>query len=144
MLSPHPASIAAAVIFHNGRVLICQRRPNQDFPLEWEFPGGKTEPGEEGAAALRRELAEELGIEAEIGPELARFPYRYPGRSKILLVFFAVTEFKGEVVNRVFEQIRWVPANTLTAYDFLEADVHILGKIRNVSRQAAKTAKKNS
>ncbi len=144
MLSPHPASIAAAVIFRNGRVLICQRRPDQDFPLKWEFPGGKIEPGEETTAALRRELAEELGVEAEIGPELARFAYRYAGRPEILLVFFAVTEFKSEVVNRVFEQIRWVPPKMLGAYDFLEADVHILEKIRNVSRQDAKAAKKNS
>ena len=122
-------SIAAAVIVRDGHVLICQRKPHQDFPLQWEFPGGKIEPGEETTAALRRELAEELGIEAEIGPELARFAYRYPGRPEILLLFFTVNVFTGEVVNRVFEQIRWVPPKMLTAYDFLEADRHVLEKI---------------
>ncbi len=109
--------------------MICQRRTDQDFPLKWEFPGGKVERGEETTAALRRELAEELGIEAEIGPEMARFAYRYPGRPEILLVFFAVRKFKGEVVNRVFQQIRWVRPKMLGAFDFLEADVHILEKI---------------
>ncbi len=122
-------SIAAAIVFRDGCVLICQRRADQDFPLKWEFPGGKIEPGEETTAALRRELAEELGIEAEIGPELERFTYRYPGRPEILLIFFEVTEFTGEVANRVFEEIRWVPPKMLGSYDFLEADVQVLEKI---------------
>jgi mutator protein MutT len=121
--------IAAAVIVRDGKVLICQRRPNQDFPMKWEFPGGKIEPGEETTAALRRELAEELGIEAEIGPEIARFGYKYPS-ADVLLIFFRVEIFQGEPVNKVFEQIRWVPPRMLSVYDLLEADYLILDKIQ--------------
>ena len=122
-------SIAAAVIVRNGQILICQRRANQDFPLKWEFPGGKIEPGEETTAALRRELAEELGIEAEIGPEIARLTYRYPGRAEILLIFFRVDAFRGAPENRVFQEIRWVPPQSLASYDFLEADLLVLDRI---------------
>src|SRR5262245_47197740 len=81
-------TIVAAVIVKDGRVLICQRKAEQEFPFKWEFPGGKVEKGEETTAALRRELKEELDIQAEIGPEIARFGYNYPKKPKIMLVFF--------------------------------------------------------
>ncbi len=125
-----PQRIAAAVLVRDGRVLICRRRPDQDFPLKWEFPGGKIESGEEAAPALRRELVEELGIEAAIGPEIARFTYRYPGRAEILLIFFRIDVFRGEVANRVFQDILWVPPQSLRSYDFLEADLVVLDKIQ--------------
>ncbi len=130
--------IAAAVIVRNGHVLICQRKAGQPFPLKWEFPGGKIEPGEETTAALRRELDEELGIEAEIGPEIARYGYTYPDRTKVLLIFFKIETFQGEPRNKVFEQIRWVPTRRLPVYDLLEADYLVLDKIQE--QVAAKTA----
>ncbi len=121
-------SIVAAVIVREGKVLLCQRRAEQEFPLKWEFPGGKIEPGEETTAALRRELAEELGIEAEIGPEIARFGYKYPAKD-VHLIFFKVDTYQGEPVNKVFAQIRWIPLKMLAIYDLLEADYLVLDKI---------------
>lgn len=120
--------IVAAVIVRDGKVLLCQRRAEQDFPLKWEFPGGKIETGEETTAALRRELAEELGIEAEIGPEIARFGYKYPTKD-VLLIFFKVDTYEGEPVNKVFAQIRWIPLKMLAIYDLLEADYLVLDRI---------------
>jgi len=120
--------IVAAVIVRDGKVLLCQRRAEQEFPLKWEFPGGKIEPGEETTAALRRELAEELGIEAEIGPEIARFGYKYPTKD-VMLIFFRVDNYQGEPANKVFAQIRWIPFKMLGIYDLLEADYLILDKI---------------
>ncbi len=122
-------TIAAAVLYQDGKVLICQRKARQEFPLKWEFPGGKVERGEETTAALRRELQEELDIEAEIGPEIARFGYKYAGKPEILLVFFKVEVFQGKPVNKVFEQIRWVPPKKLAVYDLLEADFLVLDRI---------------
>ena len=61
--------VAAAVIVRDGKILIGQRPRGEWGELEWEFPGGKLEPGEDAPAALARELREELAIEAEIGPE---------------------------------------------------------------------------
>ncbi|HKW99482.1 MAG TPA: (deoxy)nucleoside triphosphate pyrophosphohydrolase [Bryobacteraceae bacterium] len=116
-------TVVAAVIEHQGLVLICQRKPGQWHALKWEFPGGKVEPGESPPDAIRRELDEELGIVAKIGPVIAEYDYQYPERQPIRLIFYSITEFNGEVKNRVFAQIRWEDRKRLPEYDFLEGDV---------------------
>ena len=65
--------VVAAVIESEGRILIGQRRAQDRHALKWEFPGGKVEPFESPRDALRRELQEELGVDAEIGPEIIRY-----------------------------------------------------------------------
>jgi 8-oxo-dGTP diphosphatase len=116
-------TVVAAIIERGGRVLICQRRSDHPHPLKWEFPGGKVEPGEAPADALRRELQEELGIHGRIGDEVTRYPYCYAGGKPILLIFYRVSEFSGEPRNRVFQQIVWDVPGKLQEYDFLEGDV---------------------
>lgn len=116
-------TVVAAVIEREGRILICRRKLGQAHELKWEFPGGKVETGESPAEGLRRELMEELGIESEIGGEMTRYEYAYPGKAAILLIFFAVKEFAGEVRNLVFEEMVWESAARLPEYDFLEGDV---------------------
>ena len=116
-------TVVAALIERNGRILICQRRADHPHPLKWEFPGGKVEPGELPAAALRRELEEELAITAEIGPEVTAYEYAYPGKKPIRLIFYRVTQFGGEPRNRVFHAILWDEPSRLRNYDFLEGDV---------------------
>ena len=114
--------VVAALIFKDRKVLVCQRTRHQTMPLKWEFPGGKIEDGEQPRDALRRELDEELGIEANIGEEAARIHHEYPNGGTIDLRFFAVHEYKGEIENRIFRDLRWVERSELPAYDFLEAD----------------------
>jgi 8-oxo-dGTP diphosphatase len=116
-------TVVAAVIERDGQVLIGQRPAGKRHGLKWEFPGGKVEPGEAAEAALRRELEEELGIQAVIGVEMAGYEYTYPGREPIRLIFFAVEEFTDLIENRVFEQVRWETRERLPTYDFLEGDV---------------------
>jgi 8-oxo-dGTP diphosphatase len=115
--------VVAAVIEQENRVLICRRRADQAHPLKWEFAGGKVEPNETPVAALARELEEELGILAEIGPQIADYEYAYSARPPIRLIFYGVTKFAGEVENRVFEEIRWETRERLPGYDFLEGDL---------------------
>jgi 8-oxo-dGTP diphosphatase len=118
--------VVAAVIERGGRILICQRSKRDSHPLKWEFPGGKVEPGERPAEALKRELDEELAIRAKIGPRIATSTYRYPGRPPLRLAFFRVREFEGEPRNMTFEQIRWESPARLPDFDFLEADASIV------------------
>ncbi len=114
--------VVAAVLEQDGRVLIGQRRRSDRHPLKWEFPGGKVEDGEMPEEALRRELQEELAIETEIGGEMARYEYQYPGRPRVLLIFYRVREWSGDAKNLAFEQIRWEHRQRLPEYDFLEGD----------------------
>jgi len=111
-------------------VLVCQRRADQPMSLKWEFPGGKIEEGETAEQALNRELDEELGIAAVIGPRVAQVRHKYRNGGAIDLQFFAVRDFRGEIDNRIFNEVRWSPLSALPQYDFLAAD---FGLIRDLS-----------
>lgn len=120
---PPMLAVVAAVIERGDEILIGRRPRGARHQLKWEFPGGKVEPGESPQYALRRELAEELAIAAEIGPEITRYKYAYPGRNPFLLIFYKVTQFSGEPQPRTFEHIAWEKRYRLPSYDFLEGDV---------------------
>jgi 8-oxo-dGTP diphosphatase len=122
-------TVVAALVERNGKLLVCQRRATDPHPLKWEFPGGKAEPDEAPEDALRRELREELAIDAEIGGEAARYPFAYPGRQPILLIFYRVGRFAGEPRNLVFEKIAWEPPLALPALDFLVGDVEYVKRL---------------
>lgn len=90
--------------------------------LLWEFPGGKIEAGESPEQALARELGEELGIQAEIGPAVTHIRHNYRHGGAVDLQFFAVREFTGEIANQIYQQVRWVRLKDLPSYEFLAAD----------------------
>ncbi len=114
--------VAAALIVRDGEVLIGQRRPDQPMAMLWEFPGGKIEVGESPEEALARELNEELGIHAVIGPRVTRIRHNYRHGGAVDLQFFTVREFAGEIESRIYNQVRWVKLEDLAGYDFLAAD----------------------
>jgi len=114
--------VAAALIVRGGEVLIGQRRPDQPMARQWEFPGGKIEVGESPEQALARELEEELGIQAVIGPRVTHIRHNYRHGGAVDLLFFAVHEFTGEVQNRIYHEVRWTKLEDLPGYDFLAAD----------------------
>jgi 8-oxo-dGTP diphosphatase len=122
-------TVAAGILKQNGRILICQRKRTGAFPLQWEFPGGKVEAGEDAQTCVRRELQEELAIEADIGPEVSAFQYTYPNGFQVSLVFFQVSGYTGDMANQAFEQILWVEPGELLSYDFLEADRALVARI---------------
>ncbi|HUI57509.1 MAG TPA: (deoxy)nucleoside triphosphate pyrophosphohydrolase [Bryobacteraceae bacterium] len=118
--------VVAAIIEHEGRILICRRTAEQSHPLQWEFPGGKVEPGESAAQALARELEEELGIRGAAGQEITRYEYTYAGKDPIRLIFIRVTEFSGEPENLIFEEMRWETPQRLAGFDFVEGDIEFI------------------
>ena len=118
--------VAAALILRGDEVLICQRRPDQPLGSKWEFPGGKMEPGETAEQALRRELKEELGIDATISTQVAHIRHNYRSGGAVDLQFFLVKEYTGEVANLIFQDVRWCPLRNLPQYDFVTADRNLV------------------
>jgi 8-oxo-dGTP diphosphatase len=122
--------VAALILNPAGKILVCQRTRHQVMPMKWEFPGGKIEPGEQPRDAMRRELEEELGIEADIGEEVARIQHVYKGGGSVELRFYLVRQYTGELENRIFRDVQWADRKDLPAYDFLEADLEL---VRNLA-----------
>jgi 8-oxo-dGTP diphosphatase len=119
--------VTAGILTDGGRVLVCQRKAGDRFGLKWEFPGGKVEAGETPAACLRRELAEELGIDAVVGREVHRIDHRYPNGFTVRLLFFEILRYSGVPKNREFERCVWARLDELAGFDFLEADREVVG-----------------
>jgi 8-oxo-dGTP diphosphatase len=117
-------AVVAGLILRDSKILVCQRRRDDSHALQWEFPGGKVEPGELPQEALARELREELGIEAAIGRELFRTRHRYreSGQALELIFFQANVDRSATLQNLVFEGFEWADPTALPNYDFLQAD----------------------
>lgn len=125
-------TVVAALIEQHGRLLVCQRRRSDPFPLLWEFPGGKVRDGETPAEALARELAEELGVQAYIGREVYRTRHRYPELPEELeLIFFTAQIESGTPRNLAFEQIVWARPQELPQMEFLPADKELIALLAN-------------
>jgi 8-oxo-dGTP diphosphatase len=122
-------TVTAGILTDGEWVLVCQRPATARFPLKWEFPGGKVEDGESPEACLRRELLEELAIEADVGPEVYRTQHRYPNGVAVRLLFFEISRYAGTPTNRAFERIEWARRADLSAYDFLEADRELVDRM---------------
>jgi 8-oxo-dGTP diphosphatase len=122
--------VAAGIVIDGDRILICQRHHSDAYGMQWEFPGGKVKEGEDLKTSLRRELAEELTIEADIGEEVFRVRHQYPDQH-VEVVFFAVRSFRGTISNQVFEAVAWVRRAELPEFNFLEADRELVQRIGN-------------
>ena len=124
-------TVVAALIQHDGKLLICQRRYDAAFPLKWEFPGGKVQPNESPEQALVRELREELGVAAAVDREVFRARHRYAElHDELCLIFFAVhLEDRAALQNLAFETMEWAAVDRLPAFDFLPADRELIAKL---------------
>lgn len=110
-------------------VLLSRRPVGKSHAGLWEFPGGKIEPGEGIEAALKRELGEELGIDAQVGAPLIELPYRYADMSVRLFVR-EVLAFSGQPRPLEGQQLRWIPEHELAAMDLLPANAAIVAALR--------------
>jgi 8-oxo-dGTP diphosphatase len=127
--------VVAAVLVERGRVLLTQRKAGAHLAGLWEFPGGKVEQGEDPRVALRRELGEEIGIDAIVGDVVEVTFYRYEEAEKaVLLLFFEVVRKAGSPEPRAIDvaACRWAIVDELRDDIFPPADVAVLARVRQI------------
>ncbi len=126
--------VAVGIITINSQVLVCQRKKTSRYALKWEFPGGKFENGESVDECLRRELREELSIDAVVGKEFFRQEWIYQDSGSFEVFYHLVPSYSGIIHNNVFEQIRWFNFGELAGVDMLEGNkdaIELLVKIKS-------------
>jgi len=113
--------VAGALFDAGGRVLIAERPAGKHMAGRWEFPGGKVGVDETDAAALKRELAEELGVELIAARELMTLRHDYESRS-VELSMWIVGRYRGSPQGLDGQRLKWVAPADLAGEDILEAD----------------------
>ncbi len=123
-------TVTAAIIVHNHKVLIAQRKHGKNLEYFWEFPGGKLEKGETLPQCLKREISEELRLDISVGNFFMESRYEYDFGTISLHAFWA--SCAGEEINFMdsHEQIRWVSCGELDQYTFAPADRPIVRKLQ--------------
>src|SRR5689334_5263932 len=113
--------VAAALYDNSGRILIAERPPGKHMAGRWEFPGGKIAACESEAAALARELHEELGVRVLTSHFLMRLAHQYDDRN-VELSMWIVDSYLGEPAPLDGQRLKWVAPGDLAREDILEAD----------------------
>ena len=112
----------------DGHVLVTQRRADQALPLQWEFPGGKVEPGEAPTTALARELREEIGVTVDVGRIWDVLFHAYPTFDLVMLVYHCrIVEGEARAVE--VADVAWVAPPDLPRWDILPADRPLVDRL---------------
>ena len=117
--------MACAIIERDGLVLAARRSASMSFPLKWEFPGGKIDPGESPQECLHRELLEEMGVSVCIRAALPSHTHRYPHLS-VTLYPFVCTIASGRITLHEHAAVDWLTPETMDSLDWLEADFALI------------------
>ncbi len=123
--------VVAALIWQGDRFMACQRPAHKARGLQWEFVGGKVEPGETKEQALIRECREELAVTVEVGDVFMDVVHTYPDLTVHLTLFHASI---AEGIPQKLEHcdIRWITVEEIQEYDFCPADQVILDRLRHL------------
>ena len=122
------ATVSAALIVDGKKFMICRRPPTKARGLLWEFPGGKTEPGETPEQALKREIKEELDADICVKELFYKVKHVYPDLTVDLYVFKAELLSDYKMLEHV--DIKWITSSEIESFEFCPADKDVLEKIK--------------
>ena len=128
--------VVAALIWQEDRFLICQRPAQKARALQWEFVGGKVEPGETKQQALIRECQEELGVCVAVGDVFTQVIHEYPDLT-VRLTLFNATIADGIPQKIEHNDIRWITVDEIDHYNFCPADDEILKQLKQQYKKTA-------
>jgi mutator protein MutT len=124
--------VSAALIFHNGELLITQRHAGAHLGGLWEFPGGKREAGETFEECLVREIREELGVEIFVDELFEEVRHDYPEKS-VHLKFFLCRLISGEPQALDCAAVKWIDQAGLAEHKFPAADGQLLERLKKIA-----------
>ena len=117
-------AVVGAAIVREGKLLSCRRTEPPALAGQWEFPGGKVEPGESAVDALVRECEEELGLTVDVG---ARLGGDVPlGTSYLLQVYWCTIAPDAVPQRRDHDEFAWLDASSLFDVNWIEADLGLV------------------
>ena len=119
--------VVAAVLEQEGRFLVTRRQDGVHLAGLWEFPGGKIDPGETHAAALRRELLEELDTDVHVGDLMFETTHDYG--AVVVQLFFYTCVLNGTPRPLLGQEMRWVARQDLPHLGFPEADAELIRRL---------------
>ncbi len=117
--------VVCAIIINEQRILVTQLSPGTNRALQWEFPGGKIDPGETAEAAVLREIGEELAIEIKIREPMNAVIHS-DGEKDFELIPFLCTIQSGEIKLIEHNEMRWVNFETLEKMELSAADRQLI------------------
>ncbi|MCM1190217.1 MAG: (deoxy)nucleoside triphosphate pyrophosphohydrolase [bacterium] len=123
--------VVAALIWKDGKFMICQRPADKARGLLWEFVGGKVEPGETKEQALIRECREELAVELSVGRIYMDVTHEYPDLT-VHLTLFEAQIAAGTPQKLEHNDIRWITPAEIPQYQFCPADKDILRRLQGL------------
>ncbi|ALF56406.1 DNA mismatch repair protein MutT [Nostoc piscinale CENA21] len=140
---PHKI-IGVAVIWNDQQqILIDRRRQQGAMGGLWEFPGGKIEPGETIEECIRREIAEELGIEVVVKDHLITIDHTYT-HLRVTLTVHHCHLLSGIPQPLECEEVRWVSLDELENYAFPEANTQIIAALKSAEYKVLDTERSRS
>ena len=117
-------TVVAAVIEHRDQFLLTLRQSGAHLAGLWEFPGGKTDPGESHANALRREMLEELDVDVAVSELVLETTHAYPERTVTL--YFYRCDLLGTPRPMLGQEMRWIPRAELASLGLPPADAALI------------------
>ena len=120
--------VASGVVIKNNKILIGLRAEGDSGAGMWEFPGGKIELNESSGSAVKRELREELDIEATVNQKIMKYSHRFKN-TIYEISFFEINKFTGSIKKNVHDDLQWIELESLKKYRFISGDLLFINRI---------------
>jgi 8-oxo-dGTP diphosphatase len=123
--------VVCGIIYQDGKVFICRRRPGKHLEGYWEFPGGKIEPNEDGKDSLARELKEELDMEVQIRDYFATSNYSYESLTIELIAYHCdLVRYSSKLTDH--DKFEWISPGDLLKWKLAPADIPLAKKLAKI------------